>query len=87
MTEKQMRSTINKTAKAVRKEHEKTAPKEKKLIDINWSLPYLGIDLPNGESYFFQGEEASKMLEEGVNTSNKFQTSVEDSLLWMAQSW
>ncbi len=87
MTTKQMTKSIVNTAKAVRKEFKSIMPEDCKLIDINWGLPYVGINLPNGEEYFFQGEEASNLLEEAVNTGNKFSVSIEDALLWQSQSW
>jgi hypothetical protein len=78
MTNKQMYKLITETAKSARKSGQ--------TIEINYSLPYVDI---NGteDVYFLQGEEASNLLEEAVNTGNKFSVSVEDAILWQSQSW
>lgn len=87
MTPKQTKKLINKTAKAVRKEFAKLMPKDENIIVIEWGIPYVGVKLPDGTEYFFQGEEASEMLTAAVETSNTFQTSVEDTILFLSQSW
>jgi hypothetical protein len=86
MTTRQFAADINRTAKAARKYFKETQPAGEKIIDINWGLPYLAIYSGNDE-YFFQGEGASELLEQAVSTSNKFNTNVENTLIWMAQSW
>lgn len=78
MTNKEMDRDITKSAKAARAAGQ--------TIEINYSLPYVDINGTQGV-YFFQGEEASKLLEEAVNTGNKFNVSVEDAILWQAQGW
>lgn len=87
MTNKEMQQHINAVAKSVRKDFKYIMPKEEKLIDINWGLPYVSINLPTGEEYFFQDEAASEILEQATNTGNKFSVSIENALIWMAQSW
>lgn len=87
MTNREMMQHINKCAKAVKKEFKIVAPKDEKLVDINYGIPYVGINLPNGEEFFFQGEDARNLLEEATNTANKFQVSIEDALIWHSQSW
>lgn len=87
MTNKETKAEIKRIAKAYRAEHKKYNPKDAVLVDISHSLPYVAIDLPNGKEYFFQGEEAGNILEEATTASNKFETSLEDALLWMANGW
>jgi len=84
MTKKEMQKLINSTAKAARKTFKQYQPTDSKIIDINYDLPY--VDVNDGE-YFFQGEDASNILEEATNTANKFNVSVEDAIIWQSQSW
>ena len=86
MTNLEMKKLINQCAKSVTQNFKFTNPKSK-LVDINWGIPYVAINLPNGEEYFFQGEEASNLLEEATNTGNKFNVSVENALIFTSQSW
>lgn len=77
MTDREMRATINKTARNIKKAGN--------ALEINYSIPYVAF---NGEmSFFFQGEEAENLLEEATTASNKFQTTLENTLFWMASSW
>lgn len=87
MTNRQMMQLINKTANAARKEYKKYKPADTKIIDINYGLPYVAINCNDGSEYFFQGEEAGNILEEATTASNKFNTNIENTLIWMAQSW
>ncbi len=87
MTNKETKRAINKTAKAYRADHRKYMPKDAVLIDINHGIPYVAIELPNGKEYYFQGEEAGNILEEATTASNKFETSLENTLLWMSNGW
>jgi hypothetical protein len=87
MTNLEMKQLIKSCAQSVRKEFKFTMPKGEKLIDINYSLPYVGINLPGGEEYFFQEQAASEILEEAENAANKFDVSTEEALIWLAQSW
>lgn len=87
MTNNEMRQHILMCAKSVRQHHKETAAKNSKLIDINNSLPYVAINLPTGEEYFFQEEAASDLLNEANNAANKFNVSVEDALIWQSQGW
>lgn len=87
MRKAEMRKHINVCASSVRKNFRDTMPKGEKLLDINWGLPYIGIKLPDGEEYFFQESAADEILTEAKNTAEKFGVSVENSLIWMAQSW
>lgn len=82
-----MQTDINRAAKSARKSFKEQMPTSVEIIDINHGIPYVGIDLANGDEYFFQGQEASELLEQATTTSNKFNTNLEDTLLWMAQSW
>jgi len=87
MTNLEMKQLIKSCAQSVRKHHKQVAPKDAKLIDINTSMPYVGIDLPGGEEYFFQEDAASEILAEADNAADKFDVSREDALIWLAQSW
>lgn len=86
MTNKEMQRTINDAAKSARKSFAKYGADGEKIIDINYSLPTVALNGIDSE-YFFQGEEASNLLEEATNASNKFNVSVEDALIWMSQGW
>lgn len=77
MTNRKMMADINRTAKAIKKAGS--------VVDIDYSIPYVSF---NGEmSFYFQGDEASSLLEDAISASNKFNTSLENTLLWMASSW
>ena len=55
-------------------------------VEINSSLPwvavYLNPDDPTEDTFFFQGEEASDLLDEVPEWINE-----EDYILWSAQGW
>lgn len=51
-------------------------------VEINESMPYISITLRNGNTYFFQGEEASNMLNDCPEDINN-----EDYFLYIAQGW
>jgi uncharacterized protein (DUF4213/DUF364 family) len=87
MNNKEMNTIIKECVKSVKKSAKETLPENEKIIDINFGLPYIAISLPNGGEYFFQGEEASNLLEEATNTGNKFNVSIEDAIIWQSQSW
>jgi len=86
MNTKEMRKHILASAKSARKSFSDISPDGEKIIDINYSIPYVAINGVEAE-YYFQGEEASNLLEEATNTANKFNVSVEDALIWQSQSW
>lgn len=56
-------------------------------VEINNGLPYVALTMSNGDEYFFQGEEASELLDEHEASAAKFDCSVEDSILHSAQGW
>lgn len=90
MTNKEMQQMINKTANAAKKSYLKSFENQKEadpIVNINYGLPYVGINCADGSEYFFQGEEASNLLEEAIAASNKFNTTVENTLIWMSQGW
>jgi hypothetical protein len=78
MTNKQMLANIKKTANSARKAGQN--------IEINFGLPYVSINRID-TVYFFQGDEASNILEEAINAGNKFNCSTEDYLLYISQGW
>lgn len=85
MTNLEMRKMINSCAKSAKKSHNDSfAVKSERtpLLEINNGLPYVAI----GE-YFFQGEEASDLLYEAMNTASKFGVSVENAIIWQSQGW
>jgi hypothetical protein len=51
-------------------------------VEINNLLPYVSVYLSEGQTYFFQGEEASDLLKEVPDYLNP-----EDYILWSAQGW
>ena len=70
------RDTVIKSANAARAAGQ--------TISINWDIPTVAVD--RGDCiYFFQEHEASQLLDEADN--NRDDSSVEDYLLWSAQSW
>jgi hypothetical protein len=87
MTNKSMQILINNTAKDAKFAFKKYEPTGNKIIEINYGLPYVGVNCNDGSEYFFQGEEASQLLEEATLMGNKFNVTIEDSIIYMAQSW
>ena len=77
MTTAQLSTVINTTAS--------TARLNGQTIEVT-SL-YIAIDCNNGDEYFFQNEEYENMLKGAEAMANKFEATVEDSLLYMAQGW
>lgn len=55
---------------------------EGQSVEINYSLPYVAIERGEDDFYFFQGEEASELLETVPDWIND-----EDYFLWVAQGW
>lgn len=51
-------------------------------IEINERLPYIAINMSDGSEYFFQGEEASMLLDEVPDNIH-----AEDFILAIAQGW
>jgi len=82
-----MKKAIEKTAKSVRETAKKYMSKDHKVIDINYGIPYVAIELYKQEYYYFQGDEASTLLEEAVTAGNKFNVTPEDYLLHISQGW
>lgn len=56
-------------------------------IEINGQLPYVALTMSDGSEYFFQGEEASNLLDEYEAISDKFDVSVREAILHSAQGW
>ena len=71
------RSTVVKSANAARAAGCK--------VTINWRIPTVSVEMHNDIEYFFQEYEASRLLEEA--DSNRDNISVEDYIMWSAQSW
>jgi len=51
-------------------------------IEINDLIPYVAIEYSNGESYYFQGDEAETLLKEVPDNIH-----AEDYILAMSQNW
>ena len=67
------------------KDYEERARSEREggaTIEINTHLPYVAIKMSDGSEYFFQGEEASMLLDEVPDNINE-----EDFILALAQGW
>jgi hypothetical protein len=79
MTNEEMRDQIEKSA-----QFERDAGG---TIEINDRMPYVAIQMSNGDEYFFQGQEADELLDEHNASADRFNTSVEDSILHSAQGW
>ena len=51
-------------------------------IEINTGIPYIAIDYIDGDSYYFQGDEASQVLDEVPEN-----ISPEDYILAVSRGW
>lgn len=51
-------------------------------VEINYHLPYVAVTLSDGSEFFFQGEEASDLLDEVPENIDD-----EDYILIRAQGW
>jgi len=60
---------------------------EKGVIKIDRQLPTVSVDLPGGQSYFFQGEEAEEMLREADNSILAKYFPIEAVILWLSKGW
>lgn len=56
-------------------------------IEINTGLPFVALTMSDGSEYFFQGQEADELLDEHNASADKFDTTVESSILHSAQGW
>lgn len=56
-------------------------------IDINLALPYVAVTIKDSDTFFFQGQEADELIAEHERAAEKFDVSVEDSILHSAQGW
>lgn len=74
MTQDELIEQIESTAKYCRSEGQ--------YVEINWSLPYVAVYRGPDDEYFFQGEEASDLLDECPDY-----VSEEDYILWSSQGW
>lgn len=54
-------------------------------IEINYGLPYISIGM-NGCEFSAQGQDASELIEQAVETSNKTQLAVSTCLVWYLDS-
>lgn len=79
MTNKEMRKDIERSARA--EENAGTT------IEIDYRLPFVHIEYEDGKEYYFQGQEASELLETHERAASKFGVSVTDSILHSAQGW
>ncbi len=79
MTNQEMGAQIEQSAKA-----EMAAGAS---IEINYGLPYVALTMSDGSEYFFQGQEASELIDEHEASSSKFDTTIEQSILHSAQGW
>jgi hypothetical protein len=55
-------------------------------VKINTGLPYVEVTCSNGDEYFFQGEEASQLIEEAENALDGG-LSITDYIMATSQSW
>ncbi len=61
-------------------QHAKEERKAGGSVEINYGIPYVAVNLSNGEEYFLQGEDAERLLDEVPD-----EISAEDWLL--AKEW
>lgn len=67
------------------KDYEKRAKAERRAggkIEINYRLSYVAVTMSDGSEYFFQGQEASELLDDVPDNINE-----EDFILAIAQGW
>ena len=57
---------------------------EGQYVEINHGLPWVEVNRGCDDTYFFQGEEASDLLDE---CDAMPEVSEEDYILWSAQGW
>jgi hypothetical protein len=55
-------------------------------VKICLSLPYVAVNCSNGDEYFFQGEEASNLIDEAEKALDG-NCRIEDYILSQSQSW
>lgn len=55
-------------------------------IEINYQLPYVAVNTGDNK-YFFQGEEASELIEDARKSDLHYHCSIENIILWEAQGW
>jgi hypothetical protein len=55
-------------------------------VKVNLALPYVAVNCSNGDEYFFQGEEASNLIEEAENAFDGG-LSITDYIMATSQSW
>jgi hypothetical protein len=55
---------------------------EGQTVEINHGLPYVAVERGEDDTYFFQGEEASDLLDDIPDWINE-----EDFILWSSQGW
>ncbi len=75
----------SKLSSSILRDYEKRANAERNAgstVEINHRLPYVAVTLSGGDEYFFQGEEASDLLDEVPDNINE-----EDYILAVAQGW
>jgi hypothetical protein len=65
----------------------RSARKAGQLIDICNKLPYVSIKRGADDEYFFQGEEASNLINEAEHSMLANFCTTEDIILWQAQGW
>ena len=74
MTQDELIKQIEDTAEYCRKEGQ--------YVKINSSMPWVDVYHGEDSNYFFQGEEASDLLDECPDYVNE-----EDYILWVSQGW
>ena len=56
-------------------------------VTIDYNLPTIAVELRNGDTFFFQGDEASGLLSEAMIDQTDVYIAPEDMILWLAQGW
>ena len=82
MTKKQLILDYQHRAKAIKKDGVK--------IEINYGMPYISIENPNGDSWFFQDYGAARLIDEAKKAIKECfdgLLSIEDYLLVISQDW
>ncbi|MEO7047753.1 MAG: hypothetical protein ABI091_20815 [Ferruginibacter sp.] len=79
MTDQEIINAVEETCKSARDNGQS--------IEIDYNLPFVSIDNNNGESYFFEGQEADELINEARNGKISDLCTIEDIILWQSQGW
>ena len=56
-------------------------------IEINYGIPTISVNPPEGEGWFIQGDDASNLIQEAQSSPLANEMVIEDIILWSASGW